>query len=326
MCRVLSIFEIRSLFCYSVTLVASQKLSTLQRMASWDSRPSRQCRQVLHMGTLCAEPGQLLVHLQKICVRIEWFSPLQTHGMCFMHSFVRAQGYRQDEEQQERVPKNAQGRSTPFPKRLLAMIRREAVRNPLIVRWSLDGRAFFIDDDDIFVTDILPVYGFKASKMQSFQRNLNIYGFTRLTKGPYASGYVHPQFGRDKDDDQLEYIVRDSGKANCSNGGGDECTPKAKTVKYHQESRDGSNEGPGMRLTGGENACHSREHGSRRPGPALRAYPSYSSRDMNFSTSRVESTSALTEMRLAHQLMLEKDLMSQVHVQINIITPTCYSR
>jgi len=49
------------------------------------------------------------------------------------------------------------------------MIRREAIRNPLIVRWSPDGRAFFVDDDDVFVTDILPVYGFKASKMQSFQ-------------------------------------------------------------------------------------------------------------------------------------------------------------
>lgn len=67
------------------------------------------------------------------------------------------------------LSKTAQGRSTPFPRRLLAMIRREAIRNPLIVRWSADGRAFFVDDDDVFVTDILPVYGFKASKMQSFQ-------------------------------------------------------------------------------------------------------------------------------------------------------------
>jgi hypothetical protein len=67
------------------------------------------------------------------------------------------------------LSKTAQGRSTPFPRRLLAMIRREAIRNPLIVRWSPDGRAFFVDDDDVFVTDILPVYGFKASKMQSFQ-------------------------------------------------------------------------------------------------------------------------------------------------------------
>jgi len=76
------------------------------------------------------------------------------------------------------LSKTAQGRSTPFPRRLLAMIRREAIRNPLIVRWSPDGRAFFVDDDDVFVTDILPVYGFKASKMQSFQVSSEIYNRT----------------------------------------------------------------------------------------------------------------------------------------------------
>jgi hypothetical protein len=49
------------------------------------------------------------------------------------------------------------------------MIRHEAVQHPPIVRWSDDGRAFFVDDEDTFVKVILPQYGFKASKMQSFQ-------------------------------------------------------------------------------------------------------------------------------------------------------------
>jgi len=71
------------------------------------------------------------------------------------------------------------GRSVPFPRRLLAMIRKEVIAHPHAVRWSNDGHAFFIDDEDTFVGEILPRYGFKASKMQSFQRNLNIYGFTR---------------------------------------------------------------------------------------------------------------------------------------------------
>ena len=71
------------------------------------------------------------------------------------------------------------GRSIPFPRRLLAMIRKEAIGRPQVVRWSQDGRAFFVDDEELFVREILPRYGFKASKMQSFQRNLNIYGFTR---------------------------------------------------------------------------------------------------------------------------------------------------
>ena len=50
--------------------------------------------------------------------------------------------------------------------------------------------------------------------MQSFQRNLNIYGFTRLSKGPYAAGYVHPEFGRDINEMQLEWIIRDTGHKN----------------------------------------------------------------------------------------------------------------
>ena len=49
------------------------------------------------------------------------------------------------------------------------MIRREAVQHPSIVRWSDDGHAFFVDDEDTFVKVLLPQYGFKASKMQSFQ-------------------------------------------------------------------------------------------------------------------------------------------------------------
>ena len=84
------------------------------------------------------------------------------------------------------------------------MIAKEARENPHIVRWSQDGRAFFIDDEEAFIRDVsilcrrpatvspqcyfprapfpscgiqvLPRYSFKASKMQSFQRNLNIYG------------------------------------------------------------------------------------------------------------------------------------------------------
>ena len=67
------------------------------------------------------------------------------------------------------LSKGTTGRSVPFPLRLFMMIRREAIQHPAIVRWSADGCAFFVDDDNVFVNEILPQYGFKASKMQSFQ-------------------------------------------------------------------------------------------------------------------------------------------------------------
>jgi len=118
------------------------------------------------------------------------------------------------------------------------MLRSEAVKFPEVVRWSTDGRAFFIDDESFFVASTLPRYGFKASKIQSFQvrdspqkrhrsssqglttpyfilcrqRNLNIYGFTRLTKGQYASGYVHKVFERDIGEKELDEVIRDSSK------------------------------------------------------------------------------------------------------------------
>jgi len=110
-----------------------------------------------------------------------------------------------------RQPCIVNGRSVPFPLRLLQMIRKEAIMNPSVVRWSDDGNVFFVDDEKSFINDTLPRYGFKASKMQSFQRNLNIYGFTRLSKGPFSSGYVHPEFGRYIDDSNVTNIKREYG-------------------------------------------------------------------------------------------------------------------
>lgn len=55
-----------------------------------------------------------------------------------------------------------------------------------VLKWTPDGRGFLIRDQDSLVRDILPKYDFKASKFASIQRNLNIYGFQRVVKGPNA--------------------------------------------------------------------------------------------------------------------------------------------
>lgn len=64
------------------------------------------------------------------------------------------------------------------------------------ISWRPHGRAFLIKDPKSLVEDILPSY-FKHSKLSSFQRQLSLYGFTRLTSGgPDRGAYYHECFLR----------------------------------------------------------------------------------------------------------------------------------
>jgi len=101
-----------------------------------------------------------------------------------------------------------QTRSTPFPRRLFDMIEAESAIGSKILTWSRDGSAFFVNDESIFVNETLPKYNFRASKLASFQRNLNIYGFQRIVKGELAGAYVHPLFYRDMPVEELHKILR----------------------------------------------------------------------------------------------------------------------
>lgn len=101
-----------------------------------------------------------------------------------------------------------QTRSTPFPRRLFDMIEAETAIGSRILSWSVDGTAFFVNDETVFVNETLPKYNFRASKLASFQRNLNIYGFQRIVKGPMAGAYLHPLFHRDMDVESLGKILR----------------------------------------------------------------------------------------------------------------------
>lgn len=66
-----------------------------------------------------------------------------------------------------------------------------------IMSWQPHGRCFVIHKPDEFKTCILSQY-FDTSKMSSFQRQLSLYGFTRLTKGKDRGGYYHELFLRGK--------------------------------------------------------------------------------------------------------------------------------
>mmetsp|Transcript_6575 Transcript_6575/g.9582 ORF Transcript_6575/g.9582 Transcript_6575/m.9582 type:complete len:306 (+) Transcript_6575:73-990(+) len=64
-----------------------------------------------------------------------------------------------------------------------------------VIEWSESGKAFRIIDVALFSSLILPKY-FRTSKFSSFQRNLNLYGFSKVRRGPDTDMYAHPSFIR----------------------------------------------------------------------------------------------------------------------------------
>lgn len=99
------------------------------------------------------------------------------------------------------------GVATPFPYKLHVMLdamETEASRGDTdgtsIVRWQPHGRAFKVLQPRRFVEEIMPCF-FNQTKYASFQRQLNLYGFSRITnEGPDKGAVHHPCFVRGQKD------------------------------------------------------------------------------------------------------------------------------
>jgi len=86
----------------------------------------------------------------------------------------------------------------PFPVKLHDMLDQiEADGLAHVVSWQPHGRCFVVHKPKEFVNHVMPHY-FKQTKMASFQRQLNLYGFNRLTGGLDKGGYYHEMFLRGK--------------------------------------------------------------------------------------------------------------------------------
>jgi hypothetical protein len=101
-----------------------------------------------------------------------------------------------DESSKRRGPRG--GVTVPFPAKLHLMLSKvEEDGLDHIVSWQPHGRCFHVHKPQDFVEQIMPKY-FRQSKLTSFQRQLNLYGFSRITAGTDRGGYYHELFLRNK--------------------------------------------------------------------------------------------------------------------------------
>ncbi|KDN52288.1 winged helix DNA-binding domain-containing protein, partial [Tilletiaria anomala UBC 951] len=74
-----------------------------------------------------------------------------------------------------------------FVRKLRSMLDNKDV---IQIKWTPDGAAFRVFDSVTFSRDVLPNY-FKHNNWQSFIRQLNIYGFIKLTDAMHTAAVSH---------------------------------------------------------------------------------------------------------------------------------------
>eukprot|EP00557_Chaetoceros_sp_GSL56_P007679 CAMPEP_0176503676 /NCGR_PEP_ID=MMETSP0200_2-20121128/15500_1 /TAXON_ID=947934 /ORGANISM="Chaetoceros sp., Strain GSL56" /LENGTH=580 /DNA_ID=CAMNT_0017903003 /DNA_START=68 /DNA_END=1810 /DNA_ORIENTATION=- len=89
--------------------------------------------------------------------------------------------------------KNSGGVVKPFPEKLIEVLDRTDMES--IITWMPHGRAFVVLQPQQLRDIVLPRF-FKQTKFMSFTRQLNLWGFKRITKGVDSGAYYHELFLR----------------------------------------------------------------------------------------------------------------------------------
>jgi hypothetical protein len=85
-----------------------------------------------------------------------------------------------------------------FPFRLHNLLENaEANGHSSLISWKVHGRAFSVNNLKGFSEEVMPQY-FNQTKTKSFFRQLNLYGFLRITQGHDKGAYYHELFLRGK--------------------------------------------------------------------------------------------------------------------------------
>lgn len=132
----------------------------------------------------------------------------------------------QSDHHQQQEQQQAGNQSVLFPWKLHEMLQNSNKDNKEgVVSWLPDGKAFKVHNVPDFVKAILPLY-FKQTKYKSFQRQLNLWGFERLTNGPMKGAYFHPNFLRDHPE-WCKHLTRQRAKKAGSNSSSAPSSPAA---------------------------------------------------------------------------------------------------
>ena len=126
----------------------------------------------------------------------------------------------------------------PFPEKLHRLLMEvEAAGRADVISFVASGRAFSIHKPDKFFKEIVPLY-FRQSRLSSFKRQLNLYGFELINTGPARGGYYHELFVKDRPE-LCRRMRRVAVKVSSKAGGADHpSTPPA------EETKEGSEEKP----------------------------------------------------------------------------------
>jgi len=86
----------------------------------------------------------------------------------------------------------------PFPVKVYEMLENAEIQKfDNIVSWNEAGTGFMVHDKDNFTKEIVPHY-FNLTKYKSFQRQLSLYGFQRVTVGPNKGLRYHEKLRKGK--------------------------------------------------------------------------------------------------------------------------------
>ena len=91
------------------------------------------------------------------------------------------------------------GSDVQFPGKLHDLMKHVESENLChVISWACNGRAIMIHNPEKLVK-LLPLF-FGQTKFRSFQRQLNMWHFERLLRGPNKGAFVHPLFLKDQKD------------------------------------------------------------------------------------------------------------------------------